>query len=271
MLAKSSVRGSYETATSRLAALVKRRWGLEHAPGQAQGGHHGGDRRHRDGTGLGSRRTRGCTRSRASRTPPRRSVNDGCGRRQPPAAWDGVRDASHYGVVALQRPMPGIFGELGTPQNPAGDDCLNLNVWTPDPGTSGLPVLVWIHGGAFFAGSGIDDVYNGAAFARDGVVTVTLNYRLGVQGFWHLGDLFPDPRRVGQPRHARPDRGAGVGAAEHRRLRRRSRPRSPSPASRRVACPSARCWPCREPRASSGAPSRRAAPATTGSARPRRR
>jgi para-nitrobenzyl esterase len=106
-------------------------------------------------------------------------------------AWLGVRDASRYGPVVLQRPMPGIFGELGTPQNPAGDDCLNLNVWTPDPGAGGLPVLVWIHGGAFFAGSGIDDVYNGAAFARDGVVTVTLNYRLGVQGFWHLGEHFP--------------------------------------------------------------------------------
>ena len=101
----------------------------------------------------------------------------------PPASWDGVRDGSHYGAVAMQNPMPGIFGELGTPQNPAGDDCLNLNVWTPDPGAAALPVLVWIHGGAFYAGSGIDDVYNGAAFARDGVVTVTLNYRLGVQGF----------------------------------------------------------------------------------------
>ncbi len=110
----------------------------------------------------------------------------------PPASWDGVRDASHFGAVALQHPMPGIFGELGTPQSPAGDDCLNLNVWTPDPGARGLPVLVWIHGGAFFAGSGIDDVYNGAAFARDGVVAVTLNYRLGAQGFWHLGDLFPE-------------------------------------------------------------------------------
>jgi para-nitrobenzyl esterase len=46
---------------------------------------------------------------------------------QPAAEWSGVRDASRYGAVALQRPMPGIFGELGTPQNPAGDDCLNLN------------------------------------------------------------------------------------------------------------------------------------------------
>ena len=116
-------------------------------------------------------------------------------RLRPPEAaapWDGVRDARSYGLVALQRPMPGIFGELGTPQNPSGDECLNLNVWTPDPAAGGLPVLVWIHGGAFFAGSGIDDVYNGAAFARDGVVTVTLNYRLGVQGFWHLAAQFPE-------------------------------------------------------------------------------
>ncbi|MDH3756184.1 MAG: carboxylesterase/lipase family protein [Acidimicrobiia bacterium] len=111
---------------------------------------------------------------------------------QPVEPWDGVRPATDYGLVALQQPMPGIFGELGTPQNPAGDDCLNLNVWTPDPGASGLPVLVWIHGGAFYAGSGIDDVYNGASFASNGVVCVTINYRLGVQGFWHLGEHFAD-------------------------------------------------------------------------------
>jgi para-nitrobenzyl esterase len=88
--------------------------------------------------------------------------------------------------------MPGVFGELGTPQSPAGDDCLNLNVWTPDPGAAGLPVLVWIHGGAFYAGSGVDDVYDGSSFARDGIVCVTLNYRLGVQGFWHLGEHFDE-------------------------------------------------------------------------------
>jgi para-nitrobenzyl esterase len=110
---------------------------------------------------------------------------------QRPAPWDGVRDAGAFGPVVLQQPMPGIFGELGTPQNPAGDDCLNLNVWTPDPGAAGLPVLVWIHGGAFYAGSGIDDVYDGSSFARDGVVTVTLNYRLGAPGFAHLAEHFP--------------------------------------------------------------------------------
>jgi para-nitrobenzyl esterase len=108
-----------------------------------------------------------------------------------PTSWDGVRDASSFGFVVAQQPMPGVFGELGTPQNPAGDECLNLNVWTPDPGNVALPVLVWIHGGAFYAGSGIDDVYNGSAFARDGVVVVSLNYRLGVQGFCYLEEQFP--------------------------------------------------------------------------------
>jgi para-nitrobenzyl esterase len=109
-----------------------------------------------------------------------------------PAPWDGVRDATHYGLTALQQPMPGVFGELGTPQSPAGDDCLNLNVWTPDPGAAGLPVLVWIHGGAFYAGSGVDDVYDGTAFAQDGIVCVSINYRLGVQGFWYLGEHFAE-------------------------------------------------------------------------------
>ncbi len=110
---------------------------------------------------------------------------------QRPDPWDGERDATASGVVSPQAPMPGIFGELGTPPNPAGDDNLNLNVWTPDPGGGGLPVLVWIHGGAFYAGSGVDPVYDGSRFARDGVVTVTINYRLGAQGFLHLDEHFP--------------------------------------------------------------------------------
>jgi para-nitrobenzyl esterase len=63
---------------------------------------------------------------------------------------------------------------------------LNLNVWTPDPGTGGLPVMVYVHGGGFMVGSGAAPAYDGAAFARDGVVLVTMNYRLGAEGFLPL-------------------------------------------------------------------------------------
>jgi para-nitrobenzyl esterase len=109
-------------------------------------------------------------------------------RPQPVEAWDGVRDATAEGLIQHQVPMPPPFGG---PLPPMGDDSLNLNVWTPDPTSAGLPVFVWIHGGAFNAGSGIEPVYNGTSFARDGVVCVTINYRLGVQGFLHLADHFP--------------------------------------------------------------------------------
>jgi para-nitrobenzyl esterase len=105
---------------------------------------------------------------------------------QPPESWDGTRDATAFGDVVPQAPSPGIFHELFDPIQPQGPDCLNLNVWTPDP-SANLPVLVWIHGGAFTSGSGSDSVYDGTAFARDGVVTVTINYRLGAHGFHHLG------------------------------------------------------------------------------------
>jgi para-nitrobenzyl esterase len=107
---------------------------------------------------------------------------------QPVAPWDGVRDATVNGLVQPQTPMPPPFG-FDLP--PAGDDSLNLNVWTPNPSVAGLPVLVWIHGGAFYAGSGIEPTYDGASFARNGVVCVTINYRLGAQGFLHLADHFP--------------------------------------------------------------------------------
>ena len=70
----------------------------------------------------------------------------------------------------------------------AGEECLNLNVWTPGTNATGLPVLVWIHGGAFMNGSGSVGGYNGAAFARDGVVCVTINYRLAAEGFLFFDD-----------------------------------------------------------------------------------
>ncbi|MFD7866155.1 carboxylesterase/lipase family protein [Streptomyces sp. NPDC059783] len=106
----------------------------------------------------------------------------------PPERWDGVREAVTFGPTAPKRPYaPPLDRLLPDPEVP-GDGCLNLNVWTPAPGSARLPVLVWIHGGALLHGSSAVPLYDGAAFARDGVVCVSLNYRLGTEGF----GLFPD-------------------------------------------------------------------------------
>ncbi|WP_067964736.1 carboxylesterase/lipase family protein [Nocardiopsis trehalosi] len=102
---------------------------------------------------------------------------------RPPEPWDGVRDATAHGSTAPRVPYPGDLGALLAERDVPGDDLLNLNVWTPDPGAAGLPVMVWIHGGAFTNGSGSEPAYDAAAFARDGVVAVTFNYRLGADGF----------------------------------------------------------------------------------------
>ncbi|MEU9303796.1 carboxylesterase family protein [Streptomyces sp. NPDC048269] len=107
----------------------------------------------------------------------------------PPEAWDGVRDAGAFGPTAPKVPYPQRFAALLPDPEIAGDDCLNVNVWTPDPSPGArLPVMVWIHGGALTRGSSAVPVYDGSAFARDGVVLVSFNYRLGVLGY----GLFPD-------------------------------------------------------------------------------
>ncbi|MER6524206.1 carboxylesterase family protein [Streptomyces sp. NPDC001508] len=108
---------------------------------------------------------------------------------EPPAPWDGVRDAGAFGPTAPKPPYSEAFAHyLSDPEVP-GDDCLNLNVWTPEPGPGArLPVLVWLHGGALTRGSAAVPVYDGHTFARDGIVLVSLNYRLGVEGY----GLFPD-------------------------------------------------------------------------------
>lgn len=113
---------------------------------------------------------------------------------RPPAGWEGVRDATAFGPTVPKGPYIRPFDVLLPDPDIAGEDCLNLNVWTPDPG-GGAPVMVWLHGGAFMNGSGSLPAYDGAAFARDGVVCVTVNYRLGADGYLSLPGA-PDNRGV---------------------------------------------------------------------------
>src|ERR1700691_4737025 len=107
---------------------------------------------------------------------------------QPVLPWAGERDATSFGPTVPKGDSPPQYAVLFPEEVIPGDDCLNLNVWTPDPGAAGLPVLVWIHGGSFMNGSGSVGAYDGTAFARDGVVCVTINYRLAAEGFLFLDD-----------------------------------------------------------------------------------
>lgn len=105
---------------------------------------------------------------------------------RPPAAalsWTGARQADDYGASCLQSEPPrnARFGSRGQTMS---EDCLTLNIWTPLARPGPLPVMVWLHGGGNVRGTGADRYYDGSAFARDGVVLVTLNYRLGALGFF---------------------------------------------------------------------------------------
>ncbi|MFJ3233805.1 carboxylesterase/lipase family protein [Streptomyces sp. NPDC086787] len=114
----------------------------------------------------------------------------------PPQPWPGVRAAHSLGPTAPKPPLGGRLGEITSDPDIEGEEWLNLNVWTPDPAGSGLPVLVWIHGGGFTTGSSAVPSYDGTTFARDGLVCVSFNYRLGVYGFGYLPDA-PAPANRG--------------------------------------------------------------------------
>ncbi|MFF6793933.1 carboxylesterase/lipase family protein [Streptomyces filamentosus] len=148
---------------------------------------------------------------------------------EPVEPWEGVREAAEFGPTAPKRPYAPPLDALLPDPTVEGDDCLHVNVWAPwgpsgpasgpdvgpDAGLDassgagpsaglgsgpvlgaggGRPVMVWIHGGSLIHGSNAVPVYDGTAFARDGVVLVSVNYRLGIEGF----GVFPDaPANLG--------------------------------------------------------------------------
>ncbi|GIE76313.1 carboxylic ester hydrolase [Actinoplanes philippinensis] len=116
---------------------------------------------------------------------------------RPHPPWTGVRDATRPGPSAPQ-PTRDTFGALDMspffgPSWQRGEDYLTVDIWAPRRRPKPAPVMVYVHGGAFVSGSVNAPLYDGTAFARDGVLLVTVNYRLGVPGFLHLPDA-PDNR-----------------------------------------------------------------------------
>ena len=108
---------------------------------------------------------------------------------QPIEPWDGVRDAFAFGPKSPQVSYPRGIAECLAELVGAGEDCLTLNIWTPVLAPAARPVMVWIPGGMFeFHATGASAFYDGSRFARDGVVCVTINYRVGAEGFLYLGD-----------------------------------------------------------------------------------
>lgn len=101
---------------------------------------------------------------------------------QPVVAWEGVRQCNDFGPECPQAPYPQASLYYSPPQKQS-EDCLYLNVWTGARSGEKRPVMVWIHGGALTRGTGATPVYNGTAFAKKGVVLVTINYRLGPLGY----------------------------------------------------------------------------------------
>ena len=104
---------------------------------------------------------------------------------QPPASWQGVRQATEFSNACWQTQYPAAAAIYQSKLPPLSEDCLYLNVWTSAKSAKDrLPVMVWIHGGGFTRGSGVTRSYDGEVLARKGAVIVTINYRLGIFGFF---------------------------------------------------------------------------------------
>ncbi len=114
---------------------------------------------------------------------------------QPVIGWSGVRKADHFGHSPMQKK---VFSDMIFRSDTTSEDCLYLNVWTPAKQDGAkLPVLVYFYGGGFMAGDGSEFRYDGESMAQKGIVAVTVNYRLGVFGFFAHPELTQE-----SPHHA---------------------------------------------------------------------
>lgn len=106
---------------------------------------------------------------------------------QPVKNWEGVRKADKFGPRAMQLP---VFGDMNFGSDKMSEDCLYLNIWTPAvAGNEKLPVLVYFYGGGLVAGGGCEARYAGESMARKGIISITVNYRLGIFGFFAHPEL----------------------------------------------------------------------------------
>jgi para-nitrobenzyl esterase len=114
---------------------------------------------------------------------------------EPPVKWPGLFDASEFGPSCVQPPLRADSIYADEPVS-MSEDCLTLNIWAPEDATDS-PVIVWIYGGALQRGSSASPFYDGANFARQGIVFVSINYRLGVLGWLAHPSLSAEsPERV---------------------------------------------------------------------------
>ena len=111
----------------------------------------------------------------------------------PAKAWAGVRPATEFGARCMQG---NIFSDMVFRDPGPSEDCLMLNVWTPAKDAKAkLPVMVWIHGGGFVAGASSEPRQDGAKLSENGVVVVSMNYRMGIFGFFELPELMAESGR----------------------------------------------------------------------------
>lgn len=127
---------------------------------------------------------------------------------QPPKSWQGVKDATHFGNQCMQNPL---FDDMLFRSKGVSEDCLYLNVWTPDVKPEHpMPVLLYFYGGGFAAGDGSEPRYDGASMARQGVVVITANYRLGLFGLFAHPQLSKEAKHKGSGNYTFMDQAAAL-------------------------------------------------------------